>query len=176
MDADGLGCDASFIGGREASLVASRGGYVMSGGDGDAIVGLLRFCSPYPVSANRRLTRSRTTGRFVLTKAYRESRRAIALAARGAVIGCFGRACVDECLARLMVRIHLVAHPPTRRPVDLDNLMKVTMDALTESGLVPDDSTRWVQSYAVSAGPVVKGGRLRIAVLWVGDCEHLEGA
>ena len=58
--------------------------------------------------------------------------------------------------------VAIVAYPPDRGPRDLDNLLKPVLDALASARVIEND--RFVDDLHVRRGPVVKGGRLELAV------------
>ena len=60
------------------------------------------------------------------------------------------------------VAIAIVACPPDRKVRDLDNVLKATLDALTQACLWDDDSQ--VGRLTIVRGPVVRGGCLEIGV------------
>lgn len=60
------------------------------------------------------------------------------------------------------VRLSIFAHPPDNRIRDLDNLLKVTLDALKHAGLYDDDSQCKVITARMQDR--VEGGRLLVRV------------
>jgi crossover junction endodeoxyribonuclease RusA len=63
-------------------------------------------------------------------------------------------------LDRIEVVIH--ARPPDRRKRDIDNLLKITLDALVKGGAIPDDSQ--IDRLAILRGAPVKGGALTVGL------------
>jgi crossover junction endodeoxyribonuclease RusA len=61
---------------------------------------------------------------------------------------------------RLEVVIH--ARPPDRRKRDIDNLLKITLDALVKGGAIPDDGQ--IDKLAIVRGEPIKGGALTVGV------------
>ena len=59
-------------------------------------------------------------------------------------------------------RVHVVAHPPDRLRRDLMNLEKVSSDSLVRCGVLEDD--RWIVSYAIEWGPLIRGGLLVVRI------------
>jgi crossover junction endodeoxyribonuclease RusA len=58
--------------------------------------------------------------------------------------------------------LSVVAYPPDNRRRDLDNLLKATLDSLTNAGVWVDDSQ--VRSIQICWGSVVKDGMLEICI------------
>lgn len=58
--------------------------------------------------------------------------------------------------------IYVIARPPDRRRRDLSNLWKVFEDALTQCGVIRDDSD--FDDMRMMRGPVVPGGELEIVI------------
>lgn len=59
--------------------------------------------------------------------------------------------------------VNITAYPPTRAKRDLDNLFKAPLDALTQCGVIADDSL--IDDLRIVRGEVVKGGRLEITIM-----------
>jgi crossover junction endodeoxyribonuclease RusA len=62
--------------------------------------------------------------------------------------------------ARLEVTI--LTHAPDRRPRDIDNIVKPTLDALMQGGLFDDDSQ--IDHLVVKRGDPIKGGKTTVSV------------
>ena len=58
--------------------------------------------------------------------------------------------------------VTITAYPPTRAKRDLDNLFKAPLDALTQCGVIADDSL--IDDLRIVRWEVVKGGRLDITI------------
>lgn len=65
------------------------------------------------------------------------------------------------------LKIKIVANPPDLRKRDLDNLLKAPLDALTQSGVIADDSM--FKSIKIGWGEKVKGGSLDITIWEIED-------
>nr|WP_305007367.1 RusA family crossover junction endodeoxyribonuclease [Providencia sp. MGF014] len=65
------------------------------------------------------------------------------------------------------LKIKIVANPPDLRKRDLDNLLKAPLDALTQSGVIADDSM--FRSMHIDFGEKVKGGSLDITIWEIED-------
>ncbi|HCT2305027.1 TPA: RusA family crossover junction endodeoxyribonuclease [Proteus mirabilis] len=65
------------------------------------------------------------------------------------------------------LKIKIVANPPDLRKRDLDNLLKAPLDALTQSGVIADDSM--FRSMSIDFGEKVKGGSLDITIWEIDD-------
>lgn len=65
------------------------------------------------------------------------------------------------------LKIKIVANPPDLRKRDLDNLLKAPLDALTQSGVIADDSM--FRSMSIDFGEKVKGGSLDVTIWEIGD-------
>ena len=65
------------------------------------------------------------------------------------------------------LKIKIVANPPDLRKRDLDNLLKAPLDALTQSGVIADDSM--FRSMSIDFGEKVKGGSLDITIWEIED-------
>ncbi len=61
------------------------------------------------------------------------------------------------------IGVGLWVYPPDRRRRDLDNIEKALFDALTQSGLWPDDSQIWYKTS--KRKEVIKGGKV-IVFCW----------
>ncbi len=60
------------------------------------------------------------------------------------------------------IEVTLIANPPDKRPRDLDNVLKATLDALTHAGVWLDDSQ--VDRIEIMRGEVTKGGSLKLSI------------
>lgn len=60
------------------------------------------------------------------------------------------------------VEVRIDMHPPDNRKRDIDNILKVTLDALQKAGLFEDDC-QIVKLY-VEKHPKVKGGKLDVLI------------
>ncbi len=67
------------------------------------------------------------------------------------------------------LKIKIIANPPDRRKRDLDNLLKAPLDALTQSGVIADDSM--FKSIKIGWGEKVKDGSLDITIWEVDDVQ-----
>nr|WP_303621867.1 RusA family crossover junction endodeoxyribonuclease [Providencia rettgeri] len=67
------------------------------------------------------------------------------------------------------LKIKIVANPPDLRKRDLDNLLKAPLDALTQSGVITDDSM--FRSMRIDFGEKVNGGSLDITIWEIGDAD-----
>ncbi|UNH25063.1 RusA family crossover junction endodeoxyribonuclease [Moellerella wisconsensis] len=65
------------------------------------------------------------------------------------------------------LKIKIVANPPDLRKRDLDNLLKAPLDALTQSGVIADDSM--FRSMSIDFGEKVQGGSLDITIWEIED-------
>lgn len=65
------------------------------------------------------------------------------------------------------LKIKIVANPPDLRKRDLDNLLKAPLDALTQSGVIADDSM--FENINIGWGEKVKGGSLDITIWEIDD-------
>ncbi|WP_336431943.1 RusA family crossover junction endodeoxyribonuclease [Providencia rettgeri] len=65
------------------------------------------------------------------------------------------------------LKIKIVANPPDLRKRDLDNLLKAPLDALTQRGVIADDSM--FRSMHIDFGEKVKGGSLDITIWEIED-------
>lgn len=99
----------------------------------------LRLTLPYPPSANKRL-RPIGPGRAILTKAANAYRSNVHAAAVLQGIGA-------PHLAVPLVLSILATEPLLKRTRDLDNLLKVPLDALKWCGVLDDD--RWIKTLHV---------------------------
>ncbi len=94
---------------------------------------------PFPVTANRRLTKSFKSGRPILTENYRawlkEAAQEIMVQRAKPVAG------------EVAVRVELV--PPDARRRDADNTLKCVLDALVASRVIEDDSNKIVREINV---------------------------
>lgn len=108
------------------------------------------FTLPYPPSANHYLARTRRGVRTTeQTKIFKQ-----------------------ECACRLQgppserfcgpVMVEVLANPPDNSRRDLDNLLKVTLDAMTHAGVWKDDSQ--IDMLTIQRGPIVPGGVLFVRV------------
>jgi len=64
------------------------------------------------------------------------------------------------------VAISIVAHPPNARTHDIDNLLKVSLDALTMAGVLEDD--KWIEELSIRRGVVRVGGALEVELFTTG--------
>ena len=111
---------------------------------------------PYPPSANRLWRRQR--GRMMLSGA--------ALAYRQTVAGLWWTERQQQNLQPIgprKCRIKILAHPPDRRPRDLDNLLKPLLDALQWAGIMENDSQ--VQGLSIRWANIRPGGQGRVRLL-----------
>jgi crossover junction endodeoxyribonuclease RusA len=90
------------------------------------------LCLPYPPSVNGYWRVFR--GRQILSKRAREYRASVV----ELVTQQWGPGSLVEASARLKVAFEV--YPPTKRRIDLDNLPKGMLDALTHAGVWGDDS------------------------------------
>ena len=65
------------------------------------------------------------------------------------------------------IAISIVAHPPDLRARDIDNLLKVSIDALTLAGVLEDD--KWIEELSIRRASVVKDGLLRVELRTTGS-------
>lgn len=56
----------------------------------------------------------------------------------------------------------IIAHPPDKRKRDLDNLLKITMDALAKTGIYDDDSQ--FDKICIERGTIEKDGTLVVCI------------
>lgn len=85
---------------------------------------------PWPPSINRLWTTTRS-GSWYVTKKARDYKRTVYF-----IINQFKR---PKFAITDVLHLTLIAHPPDKRKRDLDNLLKVLLDALQASGLFEDD-------------------------------------
>ncbi|HMW57759.1 MAG TPA: RusA family crossover junction endodeoxyribonuclease [Nitrospira sp.] len=111
---------------------------------------IVEFTLPYPPSVNHYLARTRRGVRTTeQTRRFKQ-----------------------ECAGLLMwspkerfcgaVRVEVMANPPDNSRRDLDNLLKVTLDAMTHAGVWKDDSQ--IDMLTIQRGPIVPGGVLFVRV------------
>jgi crossover junction endodeoxyribonuclease RusA len=60
------------------------------------------------------------------------------------------------------LRVHINYWPATKRKMDLDNLFKGILDALTAAGVWDDDSQ--IDELSISRMQVMKGGKISVTV------------
>lgn len=74
------------------------------------------------------------------------------------------RVLIARAAKRLNTRLSLVieAYPPDRRARDLDNILKSLLDALTQAGVIEDDSL--FDEIHLKRGPVVKPGSVSVFI------------
>jgi len=126
-------------------------------GDGpEGAAGALRLTLPWPPSVNNawrtvpvpvRGGGPRRGFRVVLSREGRAFRRDVVARLSGRRFG-------DRLTGRLSVSVDL--HPPTRRPIDIDNRLKAMLDALQHAGVYRDDGQ--IDEIAVRRRGVRKGG------------------
>ena len=94
---------------------------------------------PFPVTANRRITKAHKSGRVILTETYRswlkEAGQEIMVQRAKPVAG------------EVAVRVELV--PPDARKRDADNTLKCVLDALVANHVIEDDSNKIVREINV---------------------------
>jgi crossover junction endodeoxyribonuclease RusA len=62
--------------------------------------------------------------------------------------------------------IHIQAFPPDKRARDLDNLIKITCDALQDAGLFENDSQ--IDKIFIERKEQAKGGKLLVSISEIG--------
>lgn len=111
---------------------------------------IVEFTLPYPPSVNHYLARTRRGVRT--TEQTRRFKQECACRLQGAPSERF---CGP-------VMVEVLANPPDHSRRDLDNLLKVTLDALTHAGVWQDDSQ--IDMLTIQRGPIVPGGVLFVRV------------
>jgi crossover junction endodeoxyribonuclease RusA len=116
----------------------------------------MSFLLPYPPSVNNRLNHFAVKGRVraVLKKPYRQWKTAAAETIA---------ASPDAFQIKGTYRLDLIVCRPDRRARDLDNIIKPVSDALTEAGVIEDDSlalritVRWLDGPPQPPGWIIVG-------------------
>jgi len=111
---------------------------------------LINVMLPWPPSANRYWRNFK--GRTIVSseaKSFKDLVKALAYTWRAKPI--YGR-----------VKVVIYAFPPDKRVRDLDNLLKITIDAIKDAGLFPDDSQ--IDEISISRHEVTKPGYLNLFV------------
>lgn len=111
---------------------------------------IAEFTLPYPPSANHYLARTRRGVRT--TEQTQRFKQECARRLRGTP---HERFCGP-------VRVEVLANPPDHARRDLDNMLKVTLDAMTAAGVWKDDSQ--IDMLTIQRGPMVPGGVLFVRV------------
>lgn len=111
---------------------------------------IAEFTLPYPPSANHYLARTRRGVRT--TEQTQRFKQECAFRLRGTP---HDRFCGP-------VRVEVLANPPDHARRDLDNMLKVTLDAMTAAGVWKDDSQ--IDMLTIQRGPMVPGGVLFVRV------------
>lgn len=109
---------------------------------------LAEISIPYPPSVNHYTQRRRGGGVMLTDKAKQYKADVYTLVAT--------KALQRESSARLAGEF--VIHAPTRRKYDLDNRMKMILDALENAGLFENDEQ--FDEITIKRGGIVKGGRV----------------
>ena len=113
--------------------------------------GMLAFDLPWPPSGNASFRITRSGGRYTSkeVKAYRDE-----------VFVIWKRLKATKRAGRLSV--HITAYPPDKRPRDLDNIAKTTLDAMQHAGVYDNDSQ--IDVLLVRRGLLVKNGLLQVVI------------
>lgn len=111
---------------------------------------IAEFTLPYPPSVNNYLARTRRGFRTTeKTKLFKQE------------CACRLRASTKERFIGPVI-VDILANPPDIVRRDLDNLLKVTLDAMTTAGVWADDSQ--IDYLSIQRGPMVPGGVLFVRV------------
>ncbi len=119
---------------------------------------------PWPVSANERLTKSDVTGRFILKQGYRDWKRRVGYQVLAQATQKFDK--------KVRLKIKLEAFQPDKRRRDLDNIVKVVQDVLTDVRVYGDDC-QIDDLRVVRAGVDRRGGYVVVTlteILALGKC------
>lgn len=70
--------------------------------------------------------------------------------------------CLRQPMTDGIVSVEVDVFPPDRRKRDLDNLLKILLDALTDAALIEDDSK--IDRLLVKRRDVIRGGRVTVVI------------
>jgi len=110
---------------------------------------------PYPPSINRywRNIQVGSKGRTLISREGRDYREDVLLLLRGR----------DQPILNGRLSVTMGLHPPDKRRRDLDNTIKVPLDALTHAGVWLDDSQ--IDEIVIRRLSVVEGGLLKVTLV-----------
>lgn len=126
--------------------------------DGDTVAMGVFLLLPWPPAVNNLY--ATVNGRRVLTKRGRNYKDRVA-----AIVLAKGRPSVKgHC------KVDIIAHYPDRRRRDLDGILKIVLDSLTEAGVYEDDSR--IVELRVRRGDRVEGGQVAVWVEPGEECDQ----